>query len=146
MIPAPGSKTRIFRFSETEKRALAATIAGLLAEIPEIKFAYLYGSFLDQVPCHDMDIGVYLEDLPPLDTEIFAIDLGAGLSRQAPCPVDVRSLNNASVPFRYQVLRGKLLVEKDPELHSRIVEQTIARYLDIKPLLLRATKEAFTGA
>lgn len=146
MIPVPGGKTHIFRFSEEEKRGLTATVAGLLAEIPEIKFAYLYGSFLDQTPCHDMDIGVYLGDIPPLDMDLFALELGARLSRQAPCPLDVRPINNASVPFRYQVLRGNLLIENDPELHSRFFEQTVARYLDIKPLLLRATKEAFADA
>jgi len=144
-IPA-ADKAKLFRFSEEEKRKLTATLAGLLAKIPEIRFAYLYGSFLDQLPCHDMDVGVYLEGLLPPDAELFAVELGAGLSRQMPCPVDVRALNNAPVPFRFQVLKGILLVEQDLEQHSRFFSRTVGRYLDIKPLLLNATKEAFADA
>ncbi len=135
-----------FRFSDAERQELAATLAHLLEGESTIQFAYLHGSFLDTIPCHDIDIGVYLEGLPPLDMELFAMELGSRLGRQVHCPVDVRVLNNAPVPFAFQVLRGRLLQQNNPDLLARFFERTVSRYLDLKPLLLKATKEAFADA
>ena len=58
-------------------------------------------------------------------------------------PVDIRILNFAPVPFRFQVIRGKLIYVRDEEVHSEFIEDTMRIYLDIKPILYRATKEAF---
>ena len=60
-------------------------------------------------------------------------------------PVDVRPLNLASVPFRYQAIRGRLLFEKDQDLTAQFIEQTMQRYLDMKPFLLTGMKEAFSA-
>ncbi len=132
--------------SSQERHEIIDTLSRLLQEREAIQFAYLHGSFLDEIPFHDIDIGVYLEGLSPLAMEMFAVDLSDHLSRQIGCPVDARALNNAPVSFVFQVLRGKLLVDRNSDLHGRIFEQTVCRYLDLKPLLLRATKEAFAGA
>ena len=140
------AQKRLFRFSGQQKQEIISALTSLLQRHAAIQFAYLYGSFLADMPCHDIDIGVYLDGLAPLDMGLFAVELSAQLGSQAKCPVDVRILNNAPLPFIYQVLRGKLLLENNPDLHGRIFEHTVSRYLDLKPLLLRATKEAFTNA
>ena len=59
--------------------------------------------------------------------------------------MDVRILNLAPLSFLYHVIRGKLIFEKDEEIRVRVVEQTIARYLDLKPIIWKGIKEAFGG-
>ncbi|RJQ48534.1 MAG: hypothetical protein C4530_24635 [Desulfobacteraceae bacterium] len=73
----------------------------------------------------------------------FSIQLSNDFSQQLNYPIDIRVLNFASVPFRFQMVSGKLLHVKADEIHSKFLEETIRRYLDIKPILYRATKEAF---
>jgi hypothetical protein len=60
-------------------------------------------------------------------------------------PVDVRGLNVAPVSFLYHVLRGQLLFCRDNARLAEVMEQTISRYLDIAPLVRRATQEAFSA-
>ncbi len=146
MTRSPIGSKKLFRISYQEKQEIITILVSLLQKRATVQFAYLYGSFLDEIPYHDIDLGVYLDDLPLLDMKLFAVDLGAQLGRQVNCPVDVRVLNNAPVSFMFQVLRGRLLLQNNPELHDQIFERTVSRHLDIKPLLLRAMKEAFADA
>ncbi|MFZ5776513.1 MAG: nucleotidyltransferase domain-containing protein [Thermodesulfobacteriota bacterium] len=139
-------KERIFRFSGEAKERLVAVLVRLLAAEETVRFAYLYGSFLEDVPCRDIDIGVSLDGPSLVDMALCAVELGARLSREVGCPVDIRVLNEAPVSFSFQVLRGRLIFLRDPEVYGDFFERTVSRYLDIKPLLLRATKEAFGDA
>jgi hypothetical protein len=40
-------------------------------------------------------------------------------------------------------LRGQLILNRDDDLLADVMERTISHYLDIAPVLRRATKEAF---
>jgi predicted nucleotidyltransferase len=133
-------------FSKREKSRLVEFFRFFLARQEAIQFSNLYGSFLDQLPIHDIDIGVYVRGMTDKDMTFYALELGDQLGRQAGCPVDVRVLNGAPVSFIYQVLKGELLCEQNPELHAQIFENTVSRYLDMRPLLLHATREAFGNA
>lgn len=110
---------------------------------PEVAFAYLHGSALDELPFHDLDLGVYLVGEAAQRPTDQALTMGRTLSGIVRVPVDVRALNEAPIPFRYQVIRGRLLFCRDQELHSRFLEHTISRYLDMQPLRRRAIREAF---
>lgn len=140
------TKNTLFRFTGREKQEVITALTLLLQEERSIQFAYLYGSFLDELPCHDIDIGVYLHGPASPEMGLLAAELGGRLQRKVNCPVDVRVLNNAPVSFLFQVLKGRLLQKNNPDLHDNIFERTISRYLDMKPLLLGATKEAFADA
>ena len=143
----PSAQTvRTYFFSKAEKDKLIALFHSLLDNQEAIQFAYLYGSFLDDLPCHDIDIGVYVQGIKGIDKTFYALKLGEQFSREAGCPVDVRVLNDAPVSFLFHVLKGKLLTEQNPELHAQVFEKTVSRYLDIQPLLLQATREAFGNA
>jgi predicted nucleotidyltransferase len=132
--------------SEREKNRLVELFRIFLADQEAIQFAYLYGSFLDKLPIHDIDIGVYVQAMTDTDMTYYALELGEQLGRQARCPVDVRVLNGAPVSFVFHVLKGELLCEQNPELHAKVFESTVSRYLDMRPLLLQATREAFGNA
>lgn len=124
-------------------------LSALLAEEERVAFAYLYGSFLEPLSFHDIDIGIYLD--PPL-TGIaeweFAAELSIRLEQQLrqagypPFPLDVRVLNDAPLSFCQQVFRGHLLSIRQDALHASIVTRTMLEYLDILPLRQRALKEA----
>ena len=137
---------RTYVFSDEEKLRLITLLRSLLDNQDAIQFAYLYGSFLDDIPCHDIDIGVYVKEIQGTEMTFYALELGEQLSRETICPVDVRVLNDAPVSFLFHVLKGKLLTEQNPERHAQIFEQTVSRYLDMQPLLLQATREAFGNA
>jgi hypothetical protein len=74
-----------------------------------------------------------------------ANNLATILSRKTGYPVDVRVLNNAPVSFVYNVLKGKLIFEKNEDVRCQVMENTIRSYLDMKPILYLATKEAFSS-
>ncbi len=137
---------RAYFFSKEEKNRLIALLRSLLGRQDALQFAYLYGSFLDDLPCHDIDIGIYIQGNKGTDMMFYALELGEQFSREAGCPVDVRVLNDAPVSFLFHVLKGKLLTEQNPELHAQLFEKTVSRYLDMQPLLLQATREAFGNA
>jgi hypothetical protein len=66
------------------------------------------------------------------------------LSRQLAVSVDLRVLNNAPVSFIYHVMKGELILENNEEIRSQLMEQTVRQYLDMKPILYKAMKEAFS--
>lgn len=133
-------------FSKAEKERFIVKLRSLIKGQDAIHFAYLYGSLLDDLPCHDIDIGIYIQGISGVDIAFYALRLGEQFSHNVGCPVDVRVLNDAPVPFLFNVLKGKLLTERNSELHAQIFEKTVSRYLDMQPLLLRAMREAFGHA
>ena len=146
MIHPSAQAIKKYFFSKAEKDRLIVKLRSLLQGQDAIQFAYLYGSLLDDLPCHDIDIGVYVQGISGADIAFFALRLGEQFSHEVGCPVDVRVLNDAPVPFLFNVLKGKLLTERNHELHAKIFEKTVSRYLDMQPLLLQAMREAFGHA
>lgn len=127
------------------KEQLIRRIADVLTARDIVRFAFVYGSFTEDTPFHDIDVAVYL--VPSREDAAIreAVELSNQLSNDVGMPVDVRPLNAASIPFRYRVIRGRLLFERDSEATAQFVEQTVQRYLDMKPFLLRGIKEAFAA-
>jgi predicted nucleotidyltransferase len=151
---------RVFRCTPAERVAVLDALRRVLEAQEEVVFAYVYGSFLDDRPFHDVDVAVYLEGLAEPEMSKFAMDLardleeslslvlsGAAADREgdADPPVDVRVLNQAPLGFRYHVFRGRPLVSRNEALRTQVVERTVSRYLDLKPLRQRALKEAMTS-
>lgn len=141
-MPEP-MNSKIYHLNPEERIRLIARIAGILESCGGVAFAYLFGSFLEGGPFRDVDVGLYLSDTPKDNFLETGAALSQHLSRELGVPADVRNLNVAPVSFLYHVIRGRLIFEKDEELRTRVVEQTIQRYLDLKPLIRRGVKEAF---
>lgn len=119
-----------------------------------VVFAYVYGSFLEDRPFHDIDVAVYLDPADEREMSLFALDLASNLEESLTrtldeaavyLPVDVRVLNGAPLGFCYHVFRGKLLFSRDDTMRTQWVERAVSRYLDLKPLRQRALKEAMTA-
>ena len=114
----------------------------MLDAAPDLKFAWLHGSFLATSEFHDIDVGVHLD---ATSEEWFrrGLDLAVRLGREAAFPVDVRVLNDAPVTFLFQVFReGRLPLSRNGKRLAGLMERTVREYLDMEPLLRRATIEA----
>lgn len=119
-------------------------LAGELAMAPEIVFAYVYGSALNSELVHDIDVGLYLDDSQwPRRSEILGA-LSERLSAAIGLSVDARLLNAAPATFLFHVFQGHLLLSRDEDLLTNLLEEVPRRYLDMAPLLRQATKEAFS--
>jgi len=128
-----------------ERKRIEQYLAAELASDRSVIFAYLYGSFVESQPFHDIDVGVYLQTVRAERVTATALDLAQRLSDRVGKPVDVRILNVAPVSFLYHVLRGQLVSCRDAAVLAEVMERTVSRYLDIAPLVRRATQEAFAA-
>ena len=138
-------KRKAYQLGREGKEKLIERLRDFLRSRDEVVFAYVFGSFLEEETFHDIDIGIYLSEIPQEESTQYGLALSQTLSSNLRIPVDVRVLNFAPVSFLYHVIRGKLIVERDEEVSTTLVEQTIQRYLDLKPLVCRGMKEAFGG-
>lgn len=136
-------KHEVFSLNQIQKEKLIGQVQSLLKECPEIAFAYLYGSFAENLPLHDIDVGVYLTEIGQEESTLYSLALSQILSKEVKVPVDVRVLNFAPVSFVFQVIRGILILDRNEELRVYIVEETVKKYLDLKPILHKGIKEAF---
>lgn len=123
--------------------ALRDTVAEVLAKRPEILFAILYGSAAEGYEFHDLDIAVYLDRAKVvLETDYdYAFALADDLEAVTHFPVDVRVINNAPLPFRYNVSRGQPLLIRDPETYYTFLERAWDEYLDFEPVAMRYFRE-----
>lgn len=136
-----------YRMSLEEKERVKEILKCALADREEVVFAFIYGSFIDDknLPFRDVDVGIYAEGMDEKESVWYGIDLSDELSSLAKISVDARVINFAPVTFSYHVIRGELLVDKDDDKRSTFMEQVMRIYLDMKPLLRRAFKEAFAS-
>ncbi len=126
-----------------DRLKLVGTIVSQLEKEPNLAFAYLYGSAVEQQTVHDIDIGLYYESADSLPSSDQILTLAHQLSSALHIPVDVRVLNQAPLSFLFHALHGQLLTCQDPNLHATILERIAREYLDIAPLLRQSTKDTF---
>lgn len=126
--------------SQESRDRLLGELSAALVDDPGIRFAVVYGSFLDQDAFRDVDLGIWTTNSadPRLDMK-----LAASLSSALGVPFDVRRLNDAPVPFLYRALRGRIVLVRDEELLANLMERIAREYHDLAPRLRRATIEAF---
>lgn len=138
-----------FNIPIEEREEMLALLGSAFQALEQIRFAYTFGSFLNDGPFHDLDIGVYLSS--PLEASAcletaynLAGDLEALLRKAGyhAVPVDVRPLNQAPLSFCYHVFSGRLLFSRDEALRVSLVAKTFSQYLDLLPLRRQALKEA----
>jgi len=131
-----GIEEKRYLLGEEERERFIQNLRHRLVQCSEIRFAYLHGSFLGDLPYKDMDIAVFYDGKVPQNQQLdISLSLSAELSHKLGIPVDIHSLNNAAVPFRFQTTRGKVLFARDEEELFEFMERTWREYLDVKPLL-----------
>ncbi len=119
------------------------TLERALAARPGILFAILYGSAAEGGEFRDVDVAVYVDraGVPETDELDYAADMAALLEKALSLPVDVRVINDAPLPFRYNVSRGIPLAIHDVEAYYAFRERAWDEYLDFEPVAMLYLKE-----
>jgi predicted nucleotidyltransferase len=135
-------KNTYFQISESDKIIIMERLRYSLEKRPNLLFAYVYGSFVMADKFRDIDIAVYLKQIPstPLHVELeLETELGNIIKNYL---VDVRILNNAPLSFRYNVIKsGKPIVVVDDDARTDFEEATLSNYFDFSPFRKMYLKE-----
>ena len=136
-VDAAGRETII----DTLRRSLAAEDG--------LAYAYLFGSFVDGGPFHDVDLALYFSALAADQADQRAFEIQGRLEdilrvdNLGRVPIDVVALNGRPVSFRFHVFRGLALLVRDDEALTSDLEWTAREYFDQERRLRLATVEAF---
>lgn len=117
--------------------SLVKAIIRVLEADSQVVFAYLYGSMQKDGHGRDIDIAVYTVDRA--DGDLVALDLKIALYHETGMPADVfdvRPIREVLVSgdifgllYLKKVLEeGRLLVDKDPDVHAAFLERYGFRY------------------
>lgn len=136
---------KVYNLTHDERGKVINQMVEILKDHNEIIFAYIYGSFAEGMPFHDIDLGLYISRITEKDSMFYMLDLAQKFSSELRISVDVRVLNSAPVLYLYHVIRGTLIYEGDEEIRSSFVERIIQKYLDLKPMIRIGVKEAFAS-
>jgi len=122
------------------KENIAEGLKRKLISRSEIIFSYIYGSFLDNYPFHDIDIAIYVdkEKIKSQQAFDYSFQLSMDLSKETGFEIDVQIMNYAPLGFRHSVLKnGKLLFSKDENLRLDLIESASLEYIDFYELSLQ---------
>ena len=134
-----------FQISQAERNQIKNRITNILAQRPEIVFAYLHGSFLSAPSFHDIDIAVFVDPHSVTLRDCLDYELTLSAQIRLPYAVDVRLLNNAPLGFQNNVARsGVLLFSRDDIQLSNMLEQS-SNYMIRNAYLIRASLHELTA-
>jgi predicted nucleotidyltransferase len=130
-----------------DKEKLLRLLKEVLAKDERVIFAYIYGSFVKEQSFRDIDIGIYIKNSEenPL---VISPDIKTHLSRVVKREnmdftadqFDVQIINHAPFTFLKRVFKeGILLVDRDPELRTDLVEYVSSKYRECAGLLAEAS-------
>ena len=121
---------------QAEKAHITRQIQDVLAGLPSLRVAYLYGSFLSREDFRDIDIALLVDretgrgDVPSYASRVADMIEGAIGYRYA---CDVRVLNDEPAWFRYQVIStGNPLSVRDEEDRIDFETAVLVEYQDLK--------------
>jgi len=118
-----------------------------LTQDERVVFAYAYGSFVKEQSFRDIDVGIYVKN-PEENPFVISSDLKTQLSRAGKKEnidltadqFDVQIINHAPFTFLKRVFKeGILLVDRDPELRTDLVEYVSSKYRECAGLLAEAS-------
>ena len=103
-----------------------------LQSVPEILFAYLFGSFGKgkQLPLSDVDIAVYLKEPTVVQEKKMEI-LGTLIDILQTDEIDLVVLNSAPLPLRMRILENKkVIADREPSVRHHYESLTMREYFD----------------
>lgn len=134
MSDIPSGEKR-YALSAEKKEAISAFLRVQLQQQQEVRFAFVHGSFLDLVPCRDVDVALYFaDDTPPELQDDLCLTLNLECSHALGLPTDFRSLNTAGLDFRYAASQGRVLLARDEDECADFRVRTWLEYWDFAPL------------
>ena len=126
-----------------EREKVINLIRDFLIRNRDVVFAYVYGSFTKGESFKDIDVGVYVKKSEENPLTITS-DIKTELSRLAKKEnldftadqFDVKVVNDAPFTFLLRIFKeGVLLVDRDPDLRTDLVEYVSLKYRECAGLL-----------
>jgi uncharacterized protein len=117
-------------------------IGAYFARIPQIKFAYIFGSCArgDHGPASDIDIAVFIDRR--LSPFAFRLRLIETMMRELRTErFDLIILNDAPPVLKYEVVRQGLVIKEDKKRRVEFESKSLGEYLDTAHL--RETQQAY---
>ncbi len=139
----PRERTQGLTLTKPEKEQIVKRLREVLRAHPSVAFAFVFGSFVEEGPFHDLDVAVYLDEAveDPWDT---LLDLWEAFASQVDLPLDVCLLNEAPLALRYGATCGRLIYARDDEAEERayrFIERTWDEFFDFQPVMRRYIEE-----
>ena len=146
-MKAHGRKT----LDQARKDALASNFSEFLSQEENVLFAYLYGSFLEERPFGDVDVAAYVDPARfrnPDQIFGYGISLAAKIDLAfSGVTVDLRLLNAAPMPFRFNVITtGRVLYSRSEKERIDFEVRTRSLYFDFLPHINFYYKSIVLGA
>lgn len=125
------------------KETLLKLIENVLRGDERVVFAYAYGSVIGKESFRDVDIAVYVQDsqenpfviTSDIKTELSRLAKKEGLNLPAD-RFDVQIINQAPFTFLRRIFKeGALLVDRNPDLRTDLVEYVSFKYRECAGLL-----------
>lgn len=117
-----------------EKKTLTQQrLSKLLLQEPSIVFAYVFGSYVNQLSFRDLDLAIFLDPAFISDFAAFEQSLGTKLEVSIRAPVDLVLLNVAPLSLRFYATKGQLLLSRDENVRLQFLERTWTQYWDFQP-------------
>lgn len=127
---------RYRNITEEKRQEIIHTLKVFFEKYNEIIFAYLHGSFAEELPFRDIDVAVYVDGNAVSKDD--AVDYGIKLTAEAEMetqiiPLDVKVINYTPVGFKYYATKGILLFSKNDDMRCNFLENTWKKYFDLSP-------------
>jgi predicted nucleotidyltransferase len=119
-----------------------------LESMPDILFAYLFGSFGKgkHFPLSDVDIAVYLKEPSDIQEKKMEI-LGTLIDILETDEIDLVVLNSAALALRMKILESKkVVVDREPFLRHHYESLTMREYFDFSILERQILNRRFLSA
>ena len=128
----------------SEKERINREVSGfLLRRHEEIAAAYCHGSFLTDAFA-DIDLGVLLYTALG-DPVIYEMSLENELEKLISYSVDIRVINEAPISFCQAVVRGKVILDRDPNRRAEFESRVLREYFDFAPFRQRYLAEVLNA-
>ncbi|HON82583.1 MAG TPA: nucleotidyltransferase domain-containing protein [Caldisericia bacterium] len=131
--------------NDLEKKKLINRLRLYLIEKKEVKFSYIFGSFLSNLPFEDIDIGIYLDDdfIKNINKIDYILNLMIFLEEKFKgIEFDVVILNDLPFSFLFHIIKeGKLLFAREKDKYFDFVLYVINHYLDMKEVRYHLFKD-----
>ena len=135
---------KTFFLKKADKKQIVEKIREVLSQERHILVAFLYGSFLEDGPFRDIDIGIVVGKESPSGLYEFELEDKLSKTLSTHIPLDIRIINKAPVTFSYHVVTGELIFCRDENVYADFVTKVVREFLDIKPIIEHYTKEAYS--
>lgn len=133
-----------FRLTHSDKGGILHKVTDHLSSSHrEILAAYCFGSFLEH-DFSDIDLGLLL-DADPDKTTTYEIGLESELEELIPYPFDVRVINQAPISFCQAVIRGRVIIDRDPNRRADFEGKVLKEYFDFAPFRKRYLAEVLNA-